>query len=369
MRQARPSLSALEVRALLLNTSRPVTAGNPNAAGYGYLDAKSAVEDALSGLVVEQFVNTGETRTHTRYLLDGEEATFTLSWLRETSIDTTIDDLDLRVRDPQGQLVAWSASLVDNTEQIRITASGEGLYRIEVIPITFDGDGTAKYALAGVDTEAFDPSSCSPGVPTIEGQSPPIVPSITQNLEWNSIPALSNQVTLTGCNFGNVVSVTIIGQTIPVTVIDDNTLTFNLGVAPEVGQLPITLNSTAGTGQGSLRVGAARTLATTPTIDLGNMVALLAGTPGHAYALVYSPDLSPTVIPGVATLDIGNMGQSLFLLDVGILPTPNGVRTYSFTGIPGTAGDYFHFQGATLDPVTLPLPWKATNSASVLFFL
>jgi subtilisin family serine protease len=367
VRQADPTLSALEVRALLLNTSEEVVLGNPKAAGYGYLRTDRAVEDALAGLVVSQVVSTGETRKHARFLLAGQEAAFTLAWLRETSTDTTIDDLDLRVRDPQGNLVAWSASTVDNTEQIRLTAVTAGVHTVEVVPILFDGDGTAEYALAGVDALAIDPGACSAGLPSVASQSPPVVPTLTQSFEWGA--GVTNQVTLHGCNFAGVTQVTVGGTPYVPQVVDEHTLTFNLGVAPGVGSLPMTLVSGSGTAVDTLEVEAQNVLATTPTIDLGQMQLYVAGPPNHFYALAFSPQLIPTVVPGLLSVDIGDQGQSLYPIAFGNLNATNGVEFLQFTGIPGITGTQFHFQAVTLDDVTLTPPWISTNPSTVLFFL
>ena len=320
---------------------------------------------------MQQTVTTGETRKHPAFLLGGEERTFTLSWLRETASDTTIDDLDLRVRGPQGNLLAWSASQVDNTEQIRITATDPGVYTVEVVPIKFDGDGTAEYALAGVDVEAFDPSTCTPGVPMVDAQSPPVAPTLTQAFEWITSPQVTNQVTLTGCNFTGATSLTVAGVNKPFQVVDANTLTFNLVIPNGIGQLPLVLTTPGGVANFNLTVAPFNVLATTPTIDIQAMQMKISGPPNHFYAIAFSPELSPTVVPGLFSVDIGAGATSLFPAFFGNLNGSNGVEEFSIShpalGSIPTSTKVF-FQGLTLDNVSMTPPWVSTNPSSVLKF-
>jgi subtilisin family serine protease len=73
VRQVAPDLTALEVKALLLNTSEAVALGNPNAAGYGYLRSDRAAQAALDGEVVQGVVATGQVKSHPLALAAGEQ--------------------------------------------------------------------------------------------------------------------------------------------------------------------------------------------------------------------------------------------------------------------------------------------------------
>ncbi|MEM7308465.1 MAG: S8 family serine peptidase [Planctomycetota bacterium] len=370
IRQANPSLTQLQVKALLLNTSEEVVLGNPDAAGFGYLRTDRAVEAALAGDVVQETITTGVVKKHVRFFPAGEDATLTLVWNRESSGELTIDDLDLRVRDPFGNLIAWSASTVDNIEQIRLEAVEGGIYEVEVVPIKFDGDGMAEYALAGVDTMSIDPSSCTPGPPILLQQSPPGVPALTQAMGPPLVnPEPVNTVTLIGCNFSGAAVVQVGSKFIPTKVIDDNTLTFDLGIAEQLGSVPLTIINGSGVLSDFLNVVPAdNVLATSPTIDLGTLFLNIGGQPGDFYAVAFSPELIPTEIPGLLSVDIGNAAASLFPLLFGNLNTANGVEEFVFNGIPGITGTLFHFQGVTLDAATLALPWRSTNVGSVFYF-
>lgn len=368
VRQADPTLSQLEVKALLMNFSDEVTLGDPNAAGFGYLRSDLAVEAALAGDVVSETITPGFVKKHKKFYSQGDAITLTATWNRESSTELTIDDLDLRVRDPQGNLIAWSGSAVDNIEQIRITAPTSGVYQVEVLAILFDGDGTADYALAGVDTQSVDPSNCLPGLPTILEQSPAAVPTLTNAA---GVPPADpvNIVTLTGCNFTGANLVQVGTKFLPATVVDDNTLFFDIGIADAIGNVPISIFAASGTGTGTLFVVPAdNVLSTSPTIDVGMLHVDIGGTPNDLYAIAFSPDLIPTAIPGLFSVDIGNGGLSLFPALSGSLNPTNGVEEFFFTGISAPSGQAIHFQGITIDFASLALPATSTNVSSALVF-
>jgi hypothetical protein len=358
VRQADPSLTALEVKALLLNTTEAVTLGDPAAAGFGYLRTDLAGAAALAGDVVTEDVGTGQVNVHNLFLSAGDDRVVTLVWNRETSYSTSIDDLDVRVRDPLGQIIGWSASGLDNIEQLRFQAALDGVYKVEVVPISFNGDGNALYALAGVDTASIDPSSCTPGVPVVTSQSPQQVPAFQQGF---------NTVTLTGCNFLGVTGI-VVGSTFTIpTVVDDNTLTFNMPIPPSLGLVPVTLNGSSGVGNYNLNVVAApNELDVFPNILGGTLSMTIAGNPGELYVLAFSTDLIPTVVPGVLSLGIGNGGVTLWPFQFGTLDPSHGVESLVFTGITGPSGQYYHLQGVIWDPLAPVFPLPATNVATTL---
>lgn len=368
LRQADPGLDALSVKALLLNASDEVTSGDPNAAGFGYLRTDLAVQAALDGMVVRETITPGFVKKHPRFFDAGDEVALTITWNRESSSSLSLDDLDLRVRDPFGTVVAWSASASDNIEQVRLTAPVTGVYQVEVLAIQFDGDAAADYALAGVDTQSIDPSNCTPGPPILLQQSPAAVPALTNAA---GVPPADpvNVVTLVGCNFTGVLSVQVGSKLLSPTVVNDNTLTVDLGIADDLGAVPVSINTLGGTGNGFLNVVPAdNVLSSSPTIDVGMLHLDIGGTPGDLYAVAYSTDLIPTVVPGLFSVDIGNGGATLFPSLFGTLNATNGVEEFFFTGVPGIQGSSVFFQGVTIDGTTLALPATATNVSTSFVF-
>jgi hypothetical protein len=367
VRQANPALSALEVKALLLNTSEAITLGKPAAAGWGYLRTDLAVEAALAGKVVEGTVATGELKVHPLSLAAGEEAVVTLAWNRESGGDVTIDDLDLRVRDPLGAVVGWSASLVDNVEQLRFTAPSAGVYKVQVIPIWFDGDGMAEYALAGVTTASIDPSVCTPGPPVVLDQSPAAIPAMVQGFD-PAFYSSANFVVLTGCNFLGVSAVKVGGTTISAKAVDDNILTFHMPIPAALGAVPLQVTGPGGTFTGTIQIAPAdNVLNVTGNILGGALNMWIGGHPGDFYAIAFSPSAQPTIVPGLFSVDIGDGGLSLFPLLFGNLNTQNGVQQHAFMGVPGSSGLYFYSQGITLDALNPTPPWTSTNAATTIY--
>jgi hypothetical protein len=369
VRQVDPTLTQLEVKALLLNSSEDTFLGNPKASGYGYLRSDRAVEEALAGNVVSDSILTGQVKSHSVELTAGAAAAFTLAWSHEGPTEPTIDDLDLRVRDPLGNVVAWSASLVDNVEQIRFTASLPGFYKVQILPIAFDGDGAATYALAGVKSPSSDPGSCTFGAPVVLEQFPSAVPALVQGSDPSGGVATSaNDVILIGCNFSGATALTLAGTPVPFTKIDDNTLQFALGVPPGLGALPLTITSTSGALNTTLSVvHAPNVLNASGNIVGGTLNLAVGGKPGDIVGLAFSPFFEPTLVPGLFAVDIGKGGASLFPFKVDIFNAANGVQEYTYTGLSGIFGQFIYLQGVVLDGITLAAPWASTNPVTTIY--
>ena len=251
-------------------------------------------------------------------------------------------------------------------EQIRFTASVDGVYKVEVIPILFAGDTAADFALAGVDGPSVQ-SGCLGGGAAFNGQSPAAVPALQQTA--------SNPVVLTGCGFTGTSFVTVNGLGVTagsggVSVIDDNTIVLNLPVVNAVGQLALVIQTATGPVNGVLNV-----VPPPPTLQNVNLnlssffgpVVRLGSTPGDFYFLVASPDLSPSSLPGLYAFDIGAGNTSLLLLESGSIPAGAVVTSNlsSLTLPPGTPpGLNVHFQAGILNGQTLALPLVPTNTGT-----
>jgi hypothetical protein len=292
----------------------------------------------------------------------------TLAWNREGASELTIDDLDLRVRNPQGGVVDWSASIVDNVEQIRFTATTAGVYKVQVIPIFFDGDGVAAYALAGVSAPSADPSACTPGTMQLLEQSPAAIPALVQGYGPTSYGD-ANHVTLIGCGFTGVTALSLQGLAITdFEVIDDNILTFHMPLPPALGDVPFQIKGPLGTLNTTLAVKAADDVLAIDGNVLGGILNVwIGGDPGDMFAVAYSPDLVPTVFPGFFAVEIGKGGQTLYPFMFGTLNAANGIQTPKLQGIPGVFGMFFHLQGIMLNAPSFAPPWDSTNPATTIY--
>ena len=362
IRQADPTATALETRALILNHTADTT-GNPDAAGLGYLKIRPAVEAALAGSVQQESVGLGEQRTYNRHLLAGEQASFTLVWNREDTNFTSMDDLDLRLRAPSGAIVAWSASAVDNVERIRHTASEDGVYKVEVLPISYGNDSSATYALAGVDSPSIQ-TGCGATPVAINDVSPGTVDAIT--------PTGVNPVVLTGCGYLNTNFVSV-GQTLlfpgdGLTIVDDNTLLFNFPQPDFLGTHPISVSVGAGQiANATIEVVADPPVLQNHHLNLGGGFVpkmSVSSQPGDAYFLVLSPQLGASELTGFYSFDIGAGNSSLLLVSSGSIEA-DGVSLIHLpqltvpSGFP--AGVNVHFQAGIFDSASASLPLESTN--------
>ncbi len=362
--QARPESTQLEVKALLLGESVPSDpGGNPDAAGYGYLHVKSAVDAALAGRVVSEAI-AGQTRVFHVELGAAEQRTFALTWNRELTSSLDVANLDLEIRDPNGAVVASSASAVDNVELIRFQAQTAGVHEVRV----FAASGTAlpvTFALAGASEPSVeDGLGCPGGPPTITNTSATTVPSLVIGL---------NQITLTGCSFFGVHTVTLGGVDVEsFEAVDNTTLIVDLPKAPALGALPLEVTSFAGSGVVLLDV-----VAPEPTLILHNSALFsgqnadftLGSDPADALVLAVSLDPTPTSFPGLLDLALGGAGTSLGLVATPTVPAAGWLNhsvPVTLTGLPPLTNLYFQAAAVPATP-SFPLATTGTDSAPFVF--
>jgi hypothetical protein len=361
--QADPTLTQLEAKALLLNTAETVTLGEPKAAGWGYLRSKSAAEAALAGGVASAVANTTQMAIWTVPLTAGQFYSATLVWNRESvSFAADVSDLDLRVVDPFGQVVASSLSSVDNVEQARLTAAVAGTYQVQVLPTAIDADGHTAFALAGASGAPIRrPFDCAGGAPVLQGISPGEVK--------DSSPVGLTTIYLKGCNLLGTSAVTVGGTPASFVVKSDHAVDLTLPSGLTPGSVSVDVTTPAGTAQIALLVvGAGPTLATpgfNVWVGIPFMLNLWSQA-GDLFVAVASTSLSPTSLAGIVDLAIGAQGSDLVLIQTGIVPA-GGKFTESYIysgGLP--IGTVLLFQAAVVDGVAPVLPATATNVDSLL---
>ena len=364
VRQADPLATQLETKALLLNSSLEVTLGNPAARGFGYLHARRAVDAALAGEVVSEALDATQKKKFDVPLTAGQDVAFTLVWNRENTALTAASNLDLVVRAPGGGTVASSTSPVNNVEQVRFTAPSTGTYRVIVSPVSTLGPSTT-FALAGTGAHSVDDGQGCPG-------GPPVVASV-QPLQ---VPAVAepNPVALSGCNLSGVTGVTLGGvPATSFTSVDDKNLSVELPFAPALGPVPLEVTTPTGTASFDLDVQAPPPTLASVAQFLGAgqpLEPVLAGAPGSLSILFASIDSSPTVLPGLVSLDIGGGGASLALVTQVVLPASSWQQLSLGPLQPSPGfGTLLFLQAVEVDLVqlSLPLPTTSVESTLVLF--
>ncbi|RLE74230.1 MAG: hypothetical protein DRJ56_07885, partial [Thermoprotei archaeon] len=143
------------VKALLLNSADDLGPSGPdNNYGYGYINLEKAWN--WRSYVVVGVVSEGQTRTYYAYLEAGQTLKVTLVWERNAhyyynwqNYDVyPINNLNLYVYDPDGNLVGSSTRSRDNVEQVVITASTSGYYQVKVYGANVDNVDHERFGLA-----------------------------------------------------------------------------------------------------------------------------------------------------------------------------------------------------------------------------
>ncbi len=382
VRQAEPSLSALETKALLLNTTDTQVAGNENAIGFGYLQSKAAVEQALAGNVTTRTAISLDTAVWPVQLAAGETFDVTTTWERTQLIDASncffapniqlpkpiIADLDIVVRDNSGTLLSSSRSGFDNVESIRFTAPQAGTYLLEVEVINFEvGTSAVTYAVAGVS-----------GAPTtiIPNLCPATTPVLLTTQDGTvQLPLLSSPTrsVFKGCGLEDTTAVTIGGLPASFEIFSTKAIEveipFGLTEGSQVVQL--TLNSGATLGS-SIALGSSTPLLTAPFalgLQLGSQAVTIQRNPFESYGIGLSLAFGETNIPGIADLEIGggNPG-AIFTVKSGVTNSQGIgqliIPEQTFGLLPGTR---LYFQGVVFDLIQLELVPSNVGTTLIAF--
>jgi hypothetical protein len=371
--QADPTLIPSEVKSLLLNTTWDLQGGNPNAGGLGYMRAKEAVQDALAGLVESGLVAAGHSVTYTRGLTASEAASFTLVWERPgtptlfSGVTKTIGELDLKVLDPNGAVLFASLDTVNNEEQYRFTAATAGNYSIVVEGVT-DAGGTpyTYFSLAGVNGNGVGDTGCITGPPSIATVTPSMFAPIT--------PAgLDPIVTIDGCNCFSFTGASLGGQALSMDIISGTKVEVSAIPNDLLGAQVIDLTYAGGTIQVPINlipVASPQLVAPSIGISLTGFSFDMFSGPGDIAVLVVSPDLAPSVLPGIYAMDIGAANSSLTILGLATVPVGSGKATFVVPPLPQTLPPFtFYSQFLNIGAGGLTLPLTASNSDSTQVFL
>jgi len=354
--QSDPALTPTEVKALLLEHTWDNAGGDPNAGGLGYLRIKEAVQAALAGDVRGGDLAPDGSIKFFVDLTAGTEARYTLAFER-TVIGSFIEemagdfDFDLEVLDPNGVLVASSATDFDSVEKVIFTPSLTGTYEVlihEPNPLTA-AYATRHFALAGPGL------GCGAGGVQVASISPAETPAVIA-------PGTTNFVFLTGCGMDTVTDVRIGGHQVPFAVTGPEGLFFDLANTPAFGVVTMDLTTPAGTTTAPLDIVAVDPLVFGPAFSpvVASSTITFASKPGDLHILTASPDLIGTPVPGLFNLGIGNGFQSLFQVHLGAVPAGQAFGTWSY--IPwGLSGQTFYVQSIVVDPANPAPPYAVSN--------
>ncbi|MCC6672212.1 MAG: S8 family serine peptidase [Planctomycetes bacterium] len=301
VRQTQPAMSAVEVRALLLNTTNSVGADR-NQFGLGFMRADKVVDAALLYDVQKvRLTNPTKVRNFTFQGVQGQPKSITVSWMRAGSV--TPYNLDLRIYNPNNTLVASDLNLWNAYEKVTFTPSVTGTYRAEVTWTNLvGGSAFVDFAIAGVGRLATAP-------PTLTSLTPSTVNSRG-----------GETVTIDGTNLDSATKVTIGATDVTSLNIQSATrISFTMPGPFAIGSHNLTVTNTAGVSNAlPLQVNGSH-----PGVLTGPGVAVRGTFPSvyklytdNAWTAVFLLSTSnvPSVLPGIANLGIGNNFAELLIL-------------------------------------------------------
>jgi hypothetical protein len=137
IRSLDPSLSAFDTKAIILNSVKAMETVNPfynrNSYGLGLLRTDFAVDSVNAGDLMRGSLQGDEPlAARTIDVVDGELYSATLVWPRYDLSSLAWDNLDLRIIDSEGRVLAISDSPRNLYERVVFRARHSGSYRIEV---------------------------------------------------------------------------------------------------------------------------------------------------------------------------------------------------------------------------------------------
>ena len=391
MRQVAPWLTALEVKAILLNTAQVSgVAGDPNATGFGYLQTKVAVEAAQAGDVTTRVVQGLERASWSIAMAAGEPLAVTAVWERtgvfsgasplcfgsfETIPRPAIADVDLVLKDENDTVVASSYSGFDNVESVRFVAPQAGTYTLEVDVLAHEsGQSTVEYVLAGIrgTPSGVDSLPCNFQAPSL---------SSTQSGELKlSLISKPTRTIVKGCGLAGTSGVTVGGFPAEFAVYSARAVEVEIPYGLSAGVHPVVLELPGGLQLTSNLILAVSTPVLSapydvaaPSVPLGggqSGTLLLRRNPGEAYGIGVSFAFGDTSIPGIVDLNIGGGNPAAIgTLQAGVFDS-NGAATFvvepkSVVGLP--VGSKIYFQGVVFDLDSLQLIPSNAGTTLVAF--
>jgi subtilisin family serine protease len=343
VRQADTTLTALETKALLLNTTTDFPGRNQY--GLGSLRADQAVDAALARRVVTTRVTSAAPRQHLRVTTVNTIESVTACWFRTAA--GAHENIELEIYQSNGGLVATDLNPQNSYGKVTFQPNGPGSFRAVVYLAVPGTNKNYEVAVAGgVEVMAL-PVIGSFNPPTIAVHQPP-------------------DVVVTGTDLDFARTVTIGGQPVTsFTVLSPTQLRFrppaslaigthNVVITTEVGaSLPTPIEAT----------GTHPALLTGPSIILrGTTGSFIVYGERNWFSLLFlSTSNFPSSIPGVVDFEIGNSFLSLWQI-LSLSHDAQGIGRFQIP-IHATFPRWAHyFELITVDPLNLTLPLETSNA-------
>lgn len=356
VRQANPAFSALQARALLLNTTK-VNSFDRNQYGLGMMRADNAVKAALNWDSVPGTVTTTKPTTNFEFPVTANQPySVTIAWDRQQALNKPdIPNLDLRIYDANNQLIGKDLNKANSYEKVYFTAAATQNYRAEITWANKGTGGTSiRLAVAGVthslkaQLSSLSPSgvtSFGPKRVTIHGK----YLASTQQVWMGTTPAQD------------------------FTVVNDDEVAFTPVGGLPIGTVPVTVTTFGGNSNAvTLSItGMSPPQLTGPGIVVRDSNArqtygIHSGKNWRSLLLV-SDSNQPSVLSGVYQLGIGNGFRTL----VPVIYLNNGVTGSANLQVlfpPSLPAVTVYLQALSADPTQVALPFPATNVLKVSIY-
>jgi hypothetical protein len=356
VRQANPAFTALQVKAVLLNTTN-VNSFDRNQYGLGVVRSDNAVSASRQWDAVPGTVTTSSPTTNFEFPgTVNQTYSVTATWNRQQGLNQIASpNLDLRIYDANNKVVATDLNKVNSYEKVRFTAAANQTYRAEITWVNKGMGGTSiRVAVAGV-THTLNPKLVSLSPSSVTSFSP-------------------KRVTIRGQYLGSTQQVWM--GTTPVsqfTVVNDDEVTFTPIGGLAIGTVPITVTNFGGTSNIlKLTISAmSPPQLTGPGIvvrdpKIQQAYSVHAGKSWRSLVLV-SDNNRPSVLPGVYNLGIGNGFQTVIpvlYLNHGLNGTASWKVVFPTTLPMATV----YLQALSVDPARPTLPFPVTNVLKISIF-
>lgn len=341
VRQADTTLTSLEVKAILLNTTN--AAAGRNQFGLGIMRADNAVDAALAHEVVTTRLTSAAPRKHLRVNSPGGQENVTATWFAGPA--STHENIDLEVFQANGSSISADLNTQNAYGKVSFTTSGQGTYRAVVNLVTPGSNKSFDVAVAG-HVEVIDP-------PTIVSFTPASIPVYQPPL-----------VTVTGTDLDFVTSVTLGG--VPVasfTSVSKTQLTFQPPATLSIGTPNVVITTEVGaTTPTPLPVtGTHPVVISGPTvIPRGTSGAFtLYGDRNYISLLMLSNSNLPSILPGIVDLEIGNFFLSLWEVS-SFVHDSQGIVQFSIPIHRQFPRTPFYFEVITVDPANPVFPLETS---------
>ncbi len=354
VRQVDPLMTAREAKATLLARTKHVQTSR-NTYGLGVLDIDAAVGAAIAHDYGKARLTSAAPVWRRQFTLPTfGNYPIAIAWMHPPGAG--IDNVDLRIRDAGNNVVASDLNTLNSYEKVIVSTFTGGTFTAEVTWVNPVAGRTIDFGISGIGSL----------LPT----APPTLTTIAPSSVNNPAPA---QITLDGTNLEDITRITVGGIDLTTfTVVSPTRVQFGLPGPFLIGTHNVTTTNVIGTSN-PLQVtvnGVHPMQLIAPAFSIRAFPTNINGIGDRNWVTVLymSTSTTPSILPGLVNLSLGNNFAELYQLAV---LGNDGRGTWVLPVIvPASvpAGLVLLWQAITVDPLNLVAPIEASNRGQTTFF-